>query len=284
MGRLSYQAMGVEQRGQRERGRTTDSYSPRRWMATLKKLPHSAPSTPASAQPHGGRTSSASGPSTSSPSRARIAKRASVTTGMRWRFDWRCSCCVPAAVATATRTSACRAARRATRRRGQADAAGRAGARAVAVGARARRPARRAPHGRDRDAQARARRSADGAARRDLRARQSTGAAACTWCTTTRAATASRRWRSPTISTSSRATDKFVRRKVEGDELERLRVTAETAARERSAADAALRAGARGRDGDGGGPPGVKLTLAARPDAGRGAGRRPMPGASGARR
>ena len=34
-------------------------------MATLKKLPHSAPMTPASAQPHGGSTSRASGPSTS---------------------------------------------------------------------------------------------------------------------------------------------------------------------------------------------------------------------------
>src|SRR5579875_166000 len=43
-GRLSYQAIGAAQCGQRERGRTTDSSAGRRWMQTLRKLPTQAPS------------------------------------------------------------------------------------------------------------------------------------------------------------------------------------------------------------------------------------------------
>ncbi len=40
---LSYQAIGAAHRGQRERGRTTDSSAGRRWMQTLRKLPTQAP-------------------------------------------------------------------------------------------------------------------------------------------------------------------------------------------------------------------------------------------------
>src|SRR5512142_2726047 len=44
-GRLSYQAMGAPQRGQRERGRTMDSPRGRRAMTTFAKLPSAAPRT-----------------------------------------------------------------------------------------------------------------------------------------------------------------------------------------------------------------------------------------------
>ena len=40
---LSYQAMGFSQRGQRERGRTTDWFAGSRTMQTLRKLPTTSP-------------------------------------------------------------------------------------------------------------------------------------------------------------------------------------------------------------------------------------------------
>src|ERR687894_1956817 len=48
-GTLSYGAIGAPQPGQRERGRTSDSPRGRRWITTFRKLPMSAPRTPASA-------------------------------------------------------------------------------------------------------------------------------------------------------------------------------------------------------------------------------------------
>ncbi len=53
IGRLSNAATVRPHDGQRERGRITDSYSPMRWMQTLKKLPQTAPHTAATAQPSG---------------------------------------------------------------------------------------------------------------------------------------------------------------------------------------------------------------------------------------
>src|SRR2546428_12225674 len=49
-GTLSYQAIGVAQRGQREPGRTTDSSAGRRWMHTFRKLPMQAPTVKVSAK------------------------------------------------------------------------------------------------------------------------------------------------------------------------------------------------------------------------------------------
>src|SRR5207244_13349507 len=42
-GRLSYQAIGVARRGQREPGRTIDSSAGSRWMQTFRKLPMQVP-------------------------------------------------------------------------------------------------------------------------------------------------------------------------------------------------------------------------------------------------
>src|SRR4029450_12063170 len=44
---LSYPAIWVWQLGQRERGCTSDSPRGRRWITTLRKLPTTAPTTPA---------------------------------------------------------------------------------------------------------------------------------------------------------------------------------------------------------------------------------------------
>src|SRR5439155_13432517 len=49
-GRLSYQAIGVAQRGQREPGRTIDSSAGSRWMHTFRKLPMQAPTVKTSAK------------------------------------------------------------------------------------------------------------------------------------------------------------------------------------------------------------------------------------------
>ena len=50
---LSYQAIGFSQRGQRERGRTTDWLAGSRTMQTLRKLPTISPSTPATMHDEG---------------------------------------------------------------------------------------------------------------------------------------------------------------------------------------------------------------------------------------
>ena len=47
-GRLSRQAIGVSQAGQRDPGRTTDSRRGTRWMTTLANEPAASPSSPAS--------------------------------------------------------------------------------------------------------------------------------------------------------------------------------------------------------------------------------------------
>ena len=44
---LSYPAIWVSQLGQRERGCTSDSPRGSRWITTLRKLPSTAPTTPA---------------------------------------------------------------------------------------------------------------------------------------------------------------------------------------------------------------------------------------------
>src|SRR2546427_3344029 len=49
-GTLSYQAIGVAQRGQREPGRTIDSSAGSRWMHTFRKLPMQAPAVKTSAK------------------------------------------------------------------------------------------------------------------------------------------------------------------------------------------------------------------------------------------
>jgi hypothetical protein len=48
MGTLSAAPIGAPQRGQRERGLTTDWRSGRRWMQTLEKLPTTSPTASAS--------------------------------------------------------------------------------------------------------------------------------------------------------------------------------------------------------------------------------------------
>src|SRR4051794_38814729 len=54
-GTFSYQASAFPQRGQRDRGRTTDCFgsAPQRRMQTLRKLPSRAPSTPAKVTQYG---------------------------------------------------------------------------------------------------------------------------------------------------------------------------------------------------------------------------------------
>ena len=47
---MSYQAIGVAQRGQREPGRTIDSSAGSRWMHTFRKLPMQAPAVKTSAK------------------------------------------------------------------------------------------------------------------------------------------------------------------------------------------------------------------------------------------